>query len=174
MALGWIGESTLSTLFIHAFHGLPAPYASFATHTVAATIAFACITILHIVLGELTPKSVALRYPETLSRWVARPLRGFTFAFWPAIWFLNTCANGFLYLCGVRSPTHAERVHAPEELLMLLSESREHGLVEASNAEMIAGGDPIPWPDCRRASPGSRHIVGRSILPSGLGAVSRC
>ncbi|MGQ4808214.1 hypothetical protein NKDENANG_01589 [Candidatus Entotheonellaceae bacterium PAL068K] len=150
LALGWIGESTLVTLFMHVFRGLPPSYASLATHTVAGTIAFACITILLIVLGELTPKSVALLYPETLSRWVARPLLVFTYVFWPAIWFLNKCANGFLYLLAIRPPTHTERVHAPEELRMLLSESRKHGLVEASNAEMIAGVFDLPHTSVRQ------------------------
>jgi CBS domain containing-hemolysin-like protein len=137
LALGWIGESTLATLFTGLFHHLPSPFAALATHTIAGSIAFACITILHIVLGELAPKSVALLYPETLSRWVTQPLMFFTYAFWPAIWFLNASATGFLRLFAARPPSHAERVHAPEELLLLLSESREHGLVEASNVEMI-------------------------------------
>lgn len=139
LALGWIGESTLATLFSHLLHALPSSLATLATHTVAGSIAFACITFLHIVLGELAPKSVALLHPVNLSRWVARPLMLFTFAFWPAIWFLNKSANSFLQLFAVRPPSHAEHVHAPEELLLLLSESRDHGLVEEANVEMIAG-----------------------------------
>jgi CBS domain containing-hemolysin-like protein len=139
LALGWIGESTLATLLGHLFDELPMPLSSLATHTVAGTLAFACITFLHIVLGELAPKSVALLHPEKLSRWVAQPLMLFTYAFWPAIWFLNKSANSILHLFAIRPPTHAERVHAPEELLLLFSESREHGLVEESNVDMIAG-----------------------------------
>lgn len=139
LALGWIGESTLATLLTHAFHNLPTPYDAIATHTVAGTIAFACITMLHIVLGELAPKSVALLYPETVSRWVVRSLMLFTYAFWPAIWLLNQSATSFLRVFAIHPPHHAERVHAPEELLLLLSESREHGLVEPANVDMIAG-----------------------------------
>jgi CBS domain containing-hemolysin-like protein len=139
LALGWFGEATLAVLIEHIFVGLPGPFATLATHTVAGTIAFASITFLHIVLGELAPKSVALLHPERLSRWVVRPLVLFTYAFWPAIWLLNKSASGFLRLFAVRPPAHGERVHAPEELLLLLSESRKHGLVEASDAEMIAG-----------------------------------
>jgi len=139
LALGWIGEATLATLLIHVFHGLPAPFASLATHTVAGTVAFASITFLHIVLGELAPKSLALLHPEHVSRWVAGPLMWFTSLFRPAIWLLNKSAVGFLHLFAIRPPAHAERVHAPEELLLLLSESRKHGLVEESDAQMIAG-----------------------------------
>src|SRR5919197_3907936 len=139
LALGWIGEATLATLLVYIFAGFPAPFATLATHTVAGTLAFAGITFLHIVLGELAPKSLALLHPEQISRWVARPLLWFTSVFWPAIWLLNKSATGFLYLFAMRPPTHVERVHDPEELLLLLSESQKHGLVEKSNAEMIAG-----------------------------------
>ena len=139
LALGWIGESTLATLLVHVFEGWPAPFAALATHTVAGTLAFASITFLHIVLGELAPKSLALLHPEHVSCWVAPPLMWFTSVFWPAIWLLNKSAAGFLSLFAIRPPAHAERVHAPEELLLLLSESRRHGLVEASDEQMIAG-----------------------------------
>ena len=74
LSLGWIGEATLATLLMHVFHTLPSPFASLASHAVAGTVAFACITFLHIVLGELAPKSLALLHPEQISRWVARPL----------------------------------------------------------------------------------------------------
>ncbi len=139
LALGWIGESTLAHLLIHIFAELPAPLDTLATHTVASTLAFAGITFLHIVLGELMPKSLALLHPEHVSRWVVRPLLVFTAFFWPAIWLLNKSASGFLHLLAIRPPAHAERVHAPEELLLLLSESRKHGLVEEADAQMIAG-----------------------------------
>ena len=137
LALGWIGEVTLATMILHVFHALPSPFATFATHAVAGTIAFASITFLHIVLGELAPKSVALLHPERVSRWVASPLMLFTYMFWPAIWLLNTSATGFLHLFAIRAPMHIERVHAPEELLLLLLESRQHGLVKESGVRMI-------------------------------------
>src|SRR5207249_7363390 len=110
-----------------------------ATHYVARTLAVAGINFLHYVLGQVTPKSLALLHPERISRWVARPLLLFTEIFWPAIWLLNKSAAGFLQLLAVRPPTHAERVHDPEELLLLLSESRKHGLVDEADAQMIAG-----------------------------------
>ena len=139
LALGWVGEVTLATMIMHVFHALPSPLATLATHAVAGTIAFASITFLHIVLGELAPKSVALLRPEHISRWVARPLMLFTYMFWPAIWLLNTSATGFLHLFAIRPPAHIERVHAPEELLLLLLESRQHGLVKESGVRMIEG-----------------------------------
>jgi putative hemolysin len=90
-------------------------------------------------LGEIVPKSVALAQPERFSRWIAQPLLLFTAMAWPVIRLLRTSTTGLLALFGLNPPTHTERVHAPAELLQLLSESREHGLVEESDAEMIAG-----------------------------------
>jgi CBS domain containing-hemolysin-like protein len=139
LALGWIGEVTLATLLVDVFAESPGLFALLARHTVAGTLAFAGITFLHIVLGELTPKAVALLHPEQISRWVAGPLIWFMGVFWPAIWLLNKSAAGFLSLFAMRPPAHIERVHAPEELLLLLSESRKHGLVEEADAQMIAG-----------------------------------
>lgn len=159
LALGWFGEVTLAGLLEHVFAGLPGPVAALATHTVAGTVAFAGITFLHIVLGELAPKSVALLYPERLSRWVVRPLVLFTYAFWPAIWLLNKSASGFLRLFAVRPPARGERVHAPEELLLLLSESREHGLVEESDAEMIAGVLDLSHTSVRQAMTPRTEII---------------
>ncbi|HEY7490535.1 MAG TPA: hemolysin family protein, partial [Candidatus Tectomicrobia bacterium] len=159
LALGWIGEVTLATLLVYIFADLPAPFAALATHTVAGTLAFAGITFLHIVLGELTPKSLALLHPERISRWVAPPLLVFTDVFWPAIWLLNKSAAVFLHLFAVRPPAHAERVHDPEELLLLLSESRKHGLVEASNAEMIAGVFDLAHTSVRQAMTPRTEVV---------------
>ena len=160
LALGWIGEATLATLFIHIFHRLPPPFAALATHTVAGTIAFACITFLHIVLGELAPKSLALLHPEQLSRWVAQPLMVFTYVFWPAIWLLNKSANRFLRLFAIRPLAHGERVHAPEELLLLLSESRKHGLVEAADADMIASVLDLSHTNVRQAMTPRTEMIG--------------
>jgi CBS domain containing-hemolysin-like protein len=140
LGLGWIGVSTMVGLIAHLFHGLPSALAVLSSHAVATTLAFACITFLHIVLGEQAPKLLALVSPEDISRWVARPLLLFTYVFWPAIRFQNKSAYGFLRLFGVQPPSHVTtRVHSPEELLLLLSESREHGLVDAADAEMIEG-----------------------------------
>jgi CBS domain containing-hemolysin-like protein len=159
LGLGWVGETTLASLLEHIFESLPRSFAALMTHTVAGTIAFACITFLHIVLGELVPKSIALRHPERLSRWMVRPLVLFTNAFRPAIWLLNKSASGFFRLLAIQPPAHGERVHAPEELLLLLSESREHGLVEESDAEMIAGVLDLSHTSVRQAMTPRTEIV---------------
>lgn len=139
LGLGWIGEPALAGSIEGLFDGLPAPFNVIATHGVAAGVAFAIITFLHIVLGELAPKALALRHPEQTSRWVAQPLILFTIATNPFIWALNGTANGILRLFGARAPTEHERVHSPEEIMMLVEQSKATGDLGAQNARMIEG-----------------------------------
>lgn len=139
LGLGWIGEPAVATTIEHLFRGLPAPFDSIATHSVASTLAFAAITFLHIVLGELAPKALALLHPESTSRWVAPPLILFTTATNPFIWMLNGTANALLRLFGARPQSERERVHSPEELRMLVEQSRRIGGIEAGDARMLEG-----------------------------------
>jgi CBS domain containing-hemolysin-like protein len=139
LGLGWVGESTIAQMLIGVFSSLPDPFDVVATHAVAGTIAFAFITFLHIVLGELAPKSMALLYPEATSLWTAGPLIVFSRIFTPFIAVLNGTANLLLRSVGLRAPTEMERVHRPEELEMLLTQSYEHGLLGEEPVEMIRG-----------------------------------
>ncbi|MGQ0814918.1 MAG: hemolysin family protein [Gemmatimonadota bacterium] len=139
LGLGWLGERTLSTLFIQLFAGLPSPWDVIATHGVAGTIAFAFITFLHIVLGELAPKSVALLFPESTGMWTAGPLIMFARIFTPFIKLLNGTANVLLKTVGLRAPTEAERVHRPEEIEMLAMHAFEHGGLSEEPLDMIKG-----------------------------------
>jgi len=139
LGLGWVGESTIATMIAGLFAGLPAPWDVLSTHAVAGTIAFAFITVLHIVLGELAPKSLALLFPETVSLWTSGPLIVFSRIFTPFIIFLNGAANLLLKMVGLRAPTELERVHRPEEIEMLLTQTYEHGLLREEPVEMIRG-----------------------------------
>jgi len=139
LGLGWIGKPALAGTIEWLFAGLPSPLDAVATHSVAVGVAFAIITVLHIVLGELAPKALALLHPEQTSRWVAPPLIVFTIATNPFIWLLNGTANGVLRLFGAKPPTEHERVHSPEEIMMLVEQSRETGDIAAQGARMIEG-----------------------------------
>ena len=110
-----------------------------ATHTVAGIIAFILITFLHIVLGELAPKSLAVLAPERMSLWTAGPLVAFARVLKPFIWVLNHSAALVLRTLGLRAPTELERVHRPEEIEMLVTQSYEHGLLYEEPVEMIRG-----------------------------------
>src|SRR5688572_18675582 len=140
LALGWIGEPALAALLDLAFAQLGFEIPAGAAHTGASIItAFLIITFLHIVLGELAPKSVALIKPEDISKIVARPLMLFATVMKPFIWVLNGAANALLRLFGVQPVNEAHRAHSPEELRLLVIQSRAHGTLDESDSAMIAG-----------------------------------
>jgi CBS domain containing-hemolysin-like protein len=139
LGLGWIGEPAVAAAVASVFGGLPAPLDAIATHGVASVIAFLIITFLHIVLGELAPKALALLHPEDTSRWVAAPLVGFTIATNPFIWALNGTANAVLRIFGMRPPTESERVHQPDEILLLAKQSQRAGGLAKGDVRMIEG-----------------------------------
>jgi magnesium and cobalt exporter, CNNM family len=139
LGLGWIGEPALAGLFEGGFSWLPRPFAAIATHGVASAIAFIVITILHIILGELVPKAVALIYPEVVSSWVAAPLIGFAWVMSGPIAILNGTANRLLRLLGIDPPGASERLHSPEEIRMLVEQSQEGGSLLQEDARLLEG-----------------------------------
>jgi CBS domain containing-hemolysin-like protein len=139
LGLGWIGEPALATLIEGGFRWLPPAAAAVATHTVASIIAFAIITVLHIILGELVPKALALLYPEVVSSWVAGPLLGFSWVMALPIAILNGTANRLLRLIGIDPPGETERLHSPEEIRMLVEQSTEGGSLLKQDARLLEG-----------------------------------
>jgi putative hemolysin len=137
LALGWIGEPALAHLIEPLLSGLPDSLATTGSHAVAVVIAFVIITALHIVLGELTPKSLALQRSEGTALWVVRPLGLFLFLLWPAIITLNGLGNLLLRLCGLRPGTGEESLHSPEELKLLVAASQEGGLLNQAQQEVV-------------------------------------
>ncbi len=139
LGLGWIGEPALAHLIDNGFSWLPPAAAAFATHTVSVIIAFSIIAVLHIILGELVPKALALLYPEHVSRWVAAPLMGFTWVMAAPIALLNGTANRLLRLARINPPGEHERLHSPEEIRMLVEQSQEGGGLGEEDARLIEG-----------------------------------
>ena len=140
LALGWLGEPALAAMIDRLFAYVGVAIGTGAAHTTAAiTIAFLIITFLHIVLGELAPKSLALAAPEGVSRWVAPPLIVFSRAMSPFIWLLNGAANLLLRPFGVRTISEAGHVHSADELRLLVVQARDHGAIDAADSAMLAG-----------------------------------
>ncbi len=139
LGLGWIGEPAVAHTIEPLLDavGIDAPVA---LHSVAVTIAFLLITYLHIVLGELAPKTLALARPETVSRLVAGPLIAFNRVVSPGIWLLNGSSSLVLRLLhvGTRGDSY-DNVHSPEEIEMLVRQSLEEGVVEEDEQAMIQG-----------------------------------
>jgi len=140
LALGWIGEPVVAALIDRGFAAIGIGAPSAAVHSAAAiTTAFVIITFLHIVLGELAPKSVALTRPEGVSKFVARPLMLFSAIAYPFIWVLNGAANALLRLFNVEPVSELEHIHSPEELRLLVAHSAEHGRLNETDTAMLAG-----------------------------------
>lgn len=121
LGLGWVGEPAFAWLIepvVSRFGGSPA-----LVHSLSLTVAFVTISALHIVLGELAPKSLAIRKPEATSLWVAWPLFAFYKVTYPAIWLLNLAANAILKLFGIAPLSNGEHAHDEEELRLLLASS---------------------------------------------------
>lgn len=136
LGLGAIGEPVVARFFEGLFGFLPPPLDVVAAHGVAVTIAFAVITALHVVLGELVPKNLAIAVPEGTALWVATPIRAFAFAFRPLIWLFNESANVILRLFGVTPRPEISAIHTPDELGIIIEESRPR--LGAEQSERLA------------------------------------
>jgi CBS domain containing-hemolysin-like protein len=137
LALGWIGEPALASLVEPLFSSLPAPVAATTAHSIAVAIAFAVITALHIVLGELAPKTIALEHSEKTSLWVVKPTELFMKVFWPFIRLLNGTGRAVVNVLGLRSRGGHAMVHSEEELKMLVTASQEAGVLEEEEEQML-------------------------------------
>lgn len=137
LGLGWLGEPALAHFVEPVVSLLPDAWIGFASHSISAALAFTVITFLHVIIGELMPKSVALQNPERTALFVARPTLFIETIFKPAIWFLNGSGNFLLRLIGVRAASGREMVHSVQELKMLVEASEESGVLEDSEREML-------------------------------------
>ena len=138
LGLGWLGEPAIAELIEPAFHlFLPESVARFGSHTISVVIAFTIITALHIVLGELAPKSLALQQPEATAVRLVKPLELYLAIFRPAIYFLNNLGNFVLVRLGLQAGSGEESIHSPEELRILVSASREAGLVGEVEEDVV-------------------------------------
>jgi CBS domain containing-hemolysin-like protein len=137
LGLGWIGEPALASMIEPALFFMPAPMSTVTAHSIAVAIAFSIITSLHIVLGELAPKSVALQYAEKTALIVARPTEIFMRAFWPFISLLNGMGRAVVEAFGMQPPSGHSLVHSQEELKMLVTASQEAGVLEEDEEQML-------------------------------------
>jgi CBS domain containing-hemolysin-like protein len=120
LALGWIGEPLVAEQLLPIFKSLGMLNEPL-VHGISIAIAFAIITFLHIVLGEQAPKWMAIQKASSTTLWISYPLSLFTAVFKPAIWLLNSSANGILRLIGLRVSGSSELVHSEEELRLILA-----------------------------------------------------
>ena len=137
LALGWIGEPLVARLLVGLFEFLPEMGSWIAAHTVATIIAFSLITFLHVILGELAPKAIALQRPDAVSLWVAQPLMWFSAVMRPFIALMNGSGNGVVRLLGFKPISGSEMVHSVEELALIIEETRRAGVLPRDQAEYV-------------------------------------
>jgi CBS domain containing-hemolysin-like protein len=138
LGLGWLGEPFLAEMLepFFALAGIDSPVV---IETVCFAIAFATITILHIVLGELAPKSVAIRKAVQTTLWISPPLSFFYIVFKPAIWVLNGLANGLLkHIFHLEPVKESASAHSEEELRLILDESARAARISMVSQEIAA------------------------------------
>ncbi len=136
LGLGWIGEGVVTSIILRIFDGFNLELSEQTAHNIALPVAFALITVLHIVFGELAPKSLAIRYPSRTTFAVALPLQVFYFIFRPFIWMLNGFANFLLKLVGIK-PIHGSEIHTEEELKVIIQESAESGAIQQVEQNIV-------------------------------------
>jgi CBS domain containing-hemolysin-like protein len=137
LGLGWIGEPAVSSLIQPVLSLIPVPLRAATSHSIAVAVGFAFITALHIVLGELAPKTVALQHAERTALIVGRPTELFMKICWPFITLLNSTGRAVVRMLGLKAPSGSSLVHSEEELKMLVTASQEAGVIEEDEEQML-------------------------------------
>ncbi|OQX22992.1 MAG: hemolysin [Desulfobacteraceae bacterium IS3] len=136
LGLGWIGEPVVSKIIINLMDWVGITVSPELAHDISLPAAFTIITVLHIVFGELAPKSIAVQHSEKTALAIVYPLHFFFFVFRPFIWILNGIANFILKMIGISSMQGTE-IHSSDELKYLVQQGKESGKIEAADYKII-------------------------------------
>src|SRR5881227_1175804 len=138
--LGYVAEDTVAQVFRDWFAALPPALEFLARSGVASTVAVALVSFLHVVFGEQAPKAWAITHPERTSRWIAAPLIFFSWITRPFTDLLNWSAGRVVRLLGLKgTAAELDRIHSPEEIRMLVEQSRQRGKLDADDARLLQG-----------------------------------
>jgi CBS domain containing-hemolysin-like protein len=136
LGLGWIGEPAVAALLGPVFHALHLPEE--VSHKVAVVVGFTVISFLHIVLGEVAPKSYAIARPVQTSMWVALPMKLFHTMFYPALVVLNASSNLLLRLVGIQEGNSHSLAVPADELVRIAAESAAGGHISEGEGKMLS------------------------------------
>ncbi|WP_288571089.1 hemolysin family protein [uncultured Mitsuokella sp.] len=135
LGLGWVGESAVATLILPITHAIGLD--DVIGHTIALALAFSIITGLHIVLGELTPKTMAIQNVEKIMLSVALPMLVFHRVMYPFVWLLNHVANWVAHRMGFHTASEGDDAHTEEEIRLLMEESHRQGLIDDTEVDFV-------------------------------------
>ena len=135
LGIGWLGESTFRSILTALFGNIQMPESL--SHALSITLAFLIMTFLHVVIGELAPKTIAIQKAEQVSLLFARPLIWFYRIMYPFIWLLNGSARLIVRAFGFKPASESESAHTEEELRMILSESYKNGEINQSEFKYV-------------------------------------
>ncbi len=127
LGLGWLGEPTVEEILLPLFNQLQLN--DNVSHVLSFFIAFVSVTFLHVVIGELAPKTWAIQKAEFISFHTAKPIILFHKVLYPFIWLLNGSANGLVRIFGLKPATEHEEAHSEEEIQIILNESYQSGKI---------------------------------------------
>jgi len=137
IGLGWVGEPALARLIQPLFSFLSVSWAPIAAHSAATTVAFLLITFMHVTFGELLPKNIALQTADRTALWLAAPLVVFARLSRPLTLLMSGTANVILRLLGYQHAHGEEMVHSVEELLLVIEDTEEAGILEPEQADLV-------------------------------------
>jgi magnesium and cobalt exporter, CNNM family len=137
LLLGGIGERTLEPILAFLFSWIPQQWWVITRTGLVAGFAYFIMTALHVIIGELMPKSIALQRPERTALWIGRPMSFFAALFSPLIWMLNGIGNFLLRRLGFHAAEGHSQVHSPEELDMIFTESHKGGEINQTEFEIL-------------------------------------
>ncbi len=136
IGLGWMSQQALASVIESGFAWVPGLGSHVARHSVATALAIFLVTFLHVVFGELCPKTIALQSPARVSLWVAAPLSLFERCARPVIWMMNGSGNAIVRWLGFHA-TGESLVHSVEELALLIEDTEEAGILDSEQAELV-------------------------------------
>jgi CBS domain containing-hemolysin-like protein len=137
LGLGWVAEETIGHLVEGWMDAVPFGLEVATRTSIAVGIALTVATYLHVVLGELYPRAVALNHPENFAKWLAPPLLAFVWLMTPLIWLFDKSARLLLRVTRQNADVREEAVHEADEIRLIVEQSEEEGKLEPENAEML-------------------------------------
>src|ERR1700723_2362206 len=137
LTLGWIGEPMVASLVGSLQFVQRLPHVAVYAHTIAIVIAFSLITYMHVILGELVPKTLALQRSEQIALAVAAPMEAFLTLTRPVLFFMGRSGGLVLRVFGAKLTRRGGAVHSPDELKLIVTASRQFGQIPESQEEMI-------------------------------------